>query len=163
MPSISDGLRPASAIALRTASQAIESVVRLEGRRCGVSPTPTMQYLSVNAPIDTSLNGMIFADYCRARNTALQAAANSRSKSFSKSSSRLWEDRVPQIAMMHAGEVRLVVDCSGAQREDARLVRVKALPFRSSSPRLAGADEIYPIAHHRLCQRTLRRGRNGFC
>src|SRR5579862_207278 len=43
--------RPASAIALLIASHAIESVVRLLGRICGVSPTPTMQYLSVSAPI----------------------------------------------------------------------------------------------------------------
>ena len=43
---------PASAIALRTASlHAIDGVVRFEGRMCGVSPTPTMQYFSVNAPI----------------------------------------------------------------------------------------------------------------
>src|SRR5580765_3352591 len=48
---MSDACSPASAIALRTASHAIESVVRFEGRMCGVSPTPTMQYLSVNAPI----------------------------------------------------------------------------------------------------------------
>src|SRR5262245_8487033 len=48
---MSDARNPASAIALRTASHAIESVVRFEGRMCGVSPTPTMQYLSVNAPI----------------------------------------------------------------------------------------------------------------
>src|SRR5215467_4431884 len=82
MPSMSDGLRPASTIALRTASQAIESVVRLEGRRCGVSPTPTMQYLSVSAPIDASLSAMMFADYCGAPNTALFSAANLRLKSL---------------------------------------------------------------------------------
>src|SRR5271170_4413232 len=51
MPSMSHAFRPASAIALVMASHAIESVVRLLGRICGVSPTPTMQYLSVRAPI----------------------------------------------------------------------------------------------------------------
>src|ERR1700730_9749401 len=48
---MSDASSPASRIALLTASHAIESVVRLLGRICGVSPTPTMQYLSVSAPI----------------------------------------------------------------------------------------------------------------
>src|SRR5437588_10459373 len=48
---MSAGFSPASASALLTDSHAIERVVRLEGRICGVSPTPTMQYLSVNAPI----------------------------------------------------------------------------------------------------------------
>src|SRR6266849_1245612 len=51
MPSISRAPRPASAIAFRIASHAIESVVRFEGRICGVSPTPTIQYLSVSAPM----------------------------------------------------------------------------------------------------------------
>src|SRR5208337_1461300 len=51
MPSMSRGCKPASAIAFETASHAIDSVVRLEGRIWGVSPTPTMQYLSVSAPI----------------------------------------------------------------------------------------------------------------
>src|SRR5689334_7588622 len=54
MPSMSAGLRPASAIALLTDSHAIESVVRFDGRICGVSPVPTMQYLSVSAPIASS-------------------------------------------------------------------------------------------------------------
>jgi hypothetical protein len=35
---------------LLTASQAIDNVVRLDGRMCG-PPTPTVQYLSVSAPI----------------------------------------------------------------------------------------------------------------
>src|SRR5215831_15738257 len=51
MPSISRGCRPASSIAFLIASQAIDSVVRFDGRMCGVSPTPTTQYLSINAPI----------------------------------------------------------------------------------------------------------------
>src|SRR5260370_37086205 len=51
MPSISRAPRPASAIAFRIASHAIDSVVRFDGRICGASPTPTIQYLSVSAPI----------------------------------------------------------------------------------------------------------------
>src|SRR6266542_10780 len=48
---MSDACSPASAIALLIASHAIDSVVRFEGRMWGVSPTPTMQYLSVRVPI----------------------------------------------------------------------------------------------------------------
>src|SRR5262249_37221844 len=65
--------------------------------------------------------------------------------------------------MMNAREVRLVVDFSGTQRENARRVRVKAVPFRCDSPWLARADEIYPITHHRLSQSTLRGCGNTFC
>src|ERR1051325_8987807 len=46
MPSTSLALRPASRMALRTASTAIARVERLEPREYSVSPTPTMQYLS---------------------------------------------------------------------------------------------------------------------
>src|SRR5438552_1913539 len=47
MPSTSEALSPASRIALRTASTAIARVVRLEFFENSVSPTPTMQYLSL--------------------------------------------------------------------------------------------------------------------
>src|SRR5437867_1372591 len=51
MPSISCGSMPASAQAFLIASIAMESGVRPLNFMCGVSPTPTMQYLSVRAPI----------------------------------------------------------------------------------------------------------------
>ena len=38
-------------MAFLTASQAMDSVVRFDGHMCGVSPTPTIQTLSVSAPI----------------------------------------------------------------------------------------------------------------
>jgi hypothetical protein len=60
MPSISHAPRPASAIAFRIASHAIDSVVRFDGRICGVSPTPTIQYLSVSAPIASRPFPMMF-------------------------------------------------------------------------------------------------------
>src|SRR5437879_7449049 len=47
MPSTSEALSPASRIALRTASTAIARVVRPEFFENSVSPTPTMQYLSL--------------------------------------------------------------------------------------------------------------------
>src|SRR5215475_8949939 len=54
MPSTSLGLRPASRIALRTASTAIARVERLDPREYSVSPTPTMQYLSFRLMSDLS-------------------------------------------------------------------------------------------------------------
>ena len=42
-------------MAFLAASHAMDKVVRFDGRICGVSPTPTMQYLSVSAPIVPSL------------------------------------------------------------------------------------------------------------
>src|ERR1700749_1765405 len=47
MPLTSSGPRAASAMALRSASAPIERVLRPEWREYGVSPTPTMQYLSL--------------------------------------------------------------------------------------------------------------------
>src|SRR5260370_17137356 len=46
-----EGLGRGVGIAVGIGSDGIESVVRFDGRICGVSPTPTMQYLSVSAPI----------------------------------------------------------------------------------------------------------------
>jgi hypothetical protein len=46
-------------MAFLTASQAIDRVVRFEGRICGVSPTPTMQYLSVNVPMPFLLQKVV--------------------------------------------------------------------------------------------------------
>src|SRR4030095_5915577 len=56
MPSMSRGSSPASAMAFFTASHAIDNVVRFDGRMWGVSPTPTMQYLSVKAPMCSPLS-----------------------------------------------------------------------------------------------------------
>src|SRR5437867_9998973 len=53
MPSTSEARRPASRMAFRTASTAIERVVRPEPREYSVSPTPTMQYLSRSVFIAT--------------------------------------------------------------------------------------------------------------
>src|SRR3989442_6939846 len=46
MPSTSRAVRPASSMALRTASTAMARVVRPEWREYSVSPKPTMQYTS---------------------------------------------------------------------------------------------------------------------
>src|SRR2546422_2826149 len=53
MPSTSEARRPASRMALRTASTAIARVERPEPREYSVSPTPTMQYLSFSVFIAT--------------------------------------------------------------------------------------------------------------
>src|SRR5258705_12026385 len=49
MPSTPSLPRPASRMALRTASTAIARVLRADCRLYSVSPTPTMQYLSLSA------------------------------------------------------------------------------------------------------------------
>src|SRR5204862_481683 len=53
MPSTSEARRPASRMALRTASTAMARVERPEPREYSVSPTPTMQYLSLSVFVAT--------------------------------------------------------------------------------------------------------------
>src|SRR5712664_1339385 len=53
MPSTSEARSPASRMALRTASTAMARVERPEPREYSVSPTPTMQYLSLSVFIAT--------------------------------------------------------------------------------------------------------------
>src|SRR5947207_13031221 len=53
MPSTSEARSPASRMALRTASTAMARVERPEPREYSVSPTPTMQYLSLSVLMAT--------------------------------------------------------------------------------------------------------------
>src|SRR2546423_11115337 len=53
MPSTSEARSPASRMALRTASTAMARVERPEPREYSVSPTPTMQYLSLSVFVAT--------------------------------------------------------------------------------------------------------------
>src|SRR6185295_5800350 len=54
MPSTPSLSRPASRMALRTASTAIARVLRADWRLYSVSPTPTMQYLSLSDAMGSS-------------------------------------------------------------------------------------------------------------
>src|SRR5881397_2443422 len=51
MPSTSEALRPASAMAFLIASTAMARVLRFDRLLYSVSPTPTMQYLSLSPAI----------------------------------------------------------------------------------------------------------------
>src|SRR5271155_2022059 len=86
---MSEACKPASAIALVIASHAIDRVVRLLGRMCGVSPTPTMQYLSDNAP-------MVFLLAVKVRVAALSSAQLRTSQEIVKAERQWPEARAEQ-------------------------------------------------------------------